>query len=292
MKKHPILFSILIIVLIVAVMSGAVLTLVYFTGGRTGTIQFGEHIALIEIQGTLKDGDYVTNLLHRYARQTNVKAIIISINSPGGGVAPSQEIYREIKRVREKKPVVAFMGSVAASGGYYVASAASKIMASPGTLTGSIGVIMEFANLEELMKKIGVGATVIKSGAFKDIGSPTRPMTDEERKFLKALVDDVNNQFINDVAKGRNLDVEKVRAIADGRIFTGKQAKELGLIDDLGNFRDAVDLTKKLANIKGEVKLLKPAETLPSIWEYIVRGATHAVLDELDMRAMSLRAVP
>ena len=124
MKKHPILFSIFIIVLIVLVMSGAVLTVVYFTGGRTGSIQFGDQIALIEIQGTLKDGERVTQLLHQFGRQNNVKAIIISINSPGGGVAPSQEIYREINRVREKKPVVAFMGSVAASGGYYVASAA------------------------------------------------------------------------------------------------------------------------------------------------------------------------
>ena len=156
----------------------------------------------------------------------DVKAIVVRIDSPGGAVGPSQEIHGEIKRLREKKKVVASMGTIAASGGYYTAVAADKIVANPGTITGSIGVIVEFFNAEELLQKIGLKGYVVKSGKFKDVGSPLRKMEDEERKLLQAVIDDVNDQFIEAVAEGRNLKPEDVRAIADGRIFTGPRQRK------------------------------------------------------------------
>lgn len=291
MKDHPILFSFVIIIVIVVGMSGALLAFLYLSTDRMSPLQFGDHIALIDIRGVLTDGAPITTLLGEYSKQKNIKAIILYIDSPGGGVAPAQEIYREIERLRRQKPIVAYMSNVAASGGYYVASAASKVVANPGTLTGSIGVIMQFANWEDLLKKIGISGVVIKAGRYKDIGSPTRKMTEEEQQLLENLVKDVHNQFIRDVAKGRNMDEQKVRDIADGRILTGEQAKALGLVDELGNFHDAVQCAKKLANIKGEPKLVRPREQIPSLWEYILRGSIRSLLEELSARTVTMRAV-
>jgi protease-4 len=291
MKKHPLLFSLFVIVILVAFMSAAILGVFYLASSKEGTFDFGNRIALLEIRGLLNDGSQLTTLLETYSKQGNVKAVILRIDSPGGGVTPAQEIYREIQRVRQKKPVVAYMGNIAASGGYYVASAANKIVANPGTLTGSIGVIMQFSNWEELLKKLGVDIVVIKAGQFKDIGSPNRKMTKEEQELLDHVVQDVHDQFIRDVAKGRNLPLEKVRAIADGRVLSGRQAKDLGLVDELGNFRDAVELAKKMANIKGEVSLTKVRVTKPSVWEFLLEGVIRGLLDELKTQQISLNAV-
>jgi protease-4 len=291
MKKHPLLFSLLVIVIIVVCMSAAILGIVYIASDKEGGFNFGDRIALMDIRGLLADGNRLTSLLDTYSKQGNIKAVILRIDSPGGGVAPAQEIYREIQRVRKKKPVVAYMGNVAASGGYYVASAADKIVASPGTLTGSIGVIMRFSNWEELLKKLGVDMVVIKAGQFKDIGSPNRKMTKEEQDLLDQVVLDVHEQFIKDVAAARKLPIERVRAIADGRIMTGRQAKELGLVDELGNFKDAVEMAKKLANIKGEVNLTKAREKKSSLWEFLLEGVVRGILNELEARQVSLDAL-
>ena len=177
------------------------------------------------------------------------------------------------------------MGSLAASGGYYIASAADKIVANPGTITGSIGVIMEFIQLQELLGKIGVGLEVLTSGEFKDIGSPHRKMTEKDRELLRTIINDIQEQFVDAVAKGRDLSVEKVREIADGRILTGAKAKELGLVDVLGNFRDAVDLAKKMTGITGEVTLVYPRKSritlLDLIFQNTSESLSRAIVDAL-----------
>ena len=219
-----------------------------------------DRIALIRVEGVILDAQPTVSELKKFGDSPSVKAIVLRIDSPGGGVVPSQEIYDAVKRVRNKsnKAVVASMGTVAASGGYYIASATDRIMANPGTLTGSIGVIMEMANLEGLLKKIGVEGVVIKSGRFKDIGSPLRKMSDEDRQLLQAVMDDVHQQFIQAVAEGRSLDIAEVQPLADGRIFTGRQAKEAKLVDELGDLDDAIRLAADLAGIEGEPRVVEP----------------------------------
>jgi len=217
-------------------------------------------IGVCEIKGIIKSAQPTLKHLVKFKKNKNIKAIILRIDSPGGAVGPSQEIYLEVMKLRKKKPVVASLGTIATSGGYYIASAANKIVAVPGTLTGSIGVKMEFANVRKLLEKLGIEPEVIKSGPYKDIGSPVREMTEEERTLLKRLVKNVHQQFIEAIAKGRNLPLERIKALADGSVFTGEEAKKLGLIDELGNFEDAIRLAAKLAGIKGEPKIYYPKE--------------------------------
>lgn len=219
-----------------------------------------DRIALIRVEGVILDSQTTVGELKRFSENPSVKAIVIRIDSPGGGVVPSQEIYDAVKRVRSKnnKAVIASMGSVAASGGYYIAAATDRIVANPGTLTGSIGVIMETANVEGLLQKIGVAGVVIKSGKYKDIGSPLRKMSAEERGLLQAVMDDVHKQFIEAVAEGRSLELPAAQALADGRIFTGRQAKEAKLVDELGDLEDAIQLAAEVAGIEGEPKVIEP----------------------------------
>ncbi len=217
-----------------------------------GMLITGEKVGILEIKGIIKSSNPTLNNLVKLAENKHIKAVVLRVDSPGGVVGPSQEIYLEIMRMRKKKPIVASLGSVAASGGYYIASAANEIITSPGTITGSIGVKMEFINIQELLKKLGLGQEVIKSGTFKDIGSPIRRMSEEEKALLEKLIKDVHKQFVKAIAKGRNLSLDKVQEIADGRIFTGEEAKKLGLVDKLGNFQDAITLAAKLGGIKGK----------------------------------------
>jgi protease-4 len=219
-----------------------------------------DRIALIRVEGVILDAQITIGDLKRFGDNPSVKAIVLRIDSPGGGVVPSQEIYDAVKRVRNKsnKAVVASMGTVAASGGYYIAAATDRIMANPGSLTGSIGVIMEMANVEGLLKKIGVEGVVVKSGRYKDVGSPLRKMSDEERQLLQAVMDDVHQQFIQAVAEGRSMEVAEVQSLADGRIFTGRQAKAVKLVDELGDLDDAIRLAADLAGIEGEPKVIEP----------------------------------
>nr|MBI3612228.1 signal peptide peptidase SppA [Nitrospirota bacterium] len=219
-----------------------------------------DRVALIRVEGVIMDAQQTVGDLKKYAESPSVKAIVLRIDSPGGGVVPSQEIYDAVKRIRSKhnKAVVASMGTVAASGGYYIAAATDKIMANPGTLTGSIGVIMELANFEGLLKKIGVESVVVKSGEHKDIGSPFRKMKEDDRLILQAVMDDVHSQFIEAVAEGRSLDVHEVRTLADGRVFTGRQAKAAKLVDELGDLDDAIKLAAEMGGIEGEPKVVEP----------------------------------
>lgn len=219
-----------------------------------------DRIALIRVEGAILDSHQTVTELKRFGKSPAVKAIVLRIDSPGGGVVPSQEIHDAVKRVRDKhkKKVVASMGSVAASGGYYIAAATDHIVANPGTLTGSIGVIMELANLEGLFKKVGVKSIVIKSGRYKDLASPFRELSTGDRRILQSVLDDVHHQFIQAVAEGRSLPVNVVKPLADGRIFTGRQAKDVNLVDELGNLDDAIQVAADLAGIAGEPKVVEP----------------------------------
>ena len=254
-----------------------------------------ERIALVRIEGPILDSRSTVNELEAYAQDPLVKAIVLRIDSPGGGVAASQEIYNAVKRVREEKQktVVVSMGTVAASGGYYIAVAADRILANPGTLTGSIGVIMQLANFEELMDKIGVKNFVIKSGRYKDVGSPFRMMGEEDRNLLQSVMDDAHRQFIEAVAEGRALDVADVETLADGRVLTGQQAKDVLLIDDLGDLKDAVRLAADMTGIKGTPPVI---ETTPefSFRDWLVEslfGDTPALPLQTGMNLMYLMAL-
>jgi len=213
-------------------------------------------IAVIEVRGLIDDAQETLRHIVKYRKDPNVKAIVLRVESPGGAVGPSQEIYTELKRTNETKPIIASLGAVAASGGYYVASAASRIFASPGTVTGSIGVIVYYPNLQGLFDKIGYSMTAIKGGQFKDLGNPDREMTAEEKALLQETVDEVHRQFIEAVVEARHIPREKVQAIADGRIITGETARKLGLVDELGNFEDAISSAAIMGKIKGEPKVI------------------------------------
>lgn len=234
---------------------GAVWLISSFVLREGGDLTGRDKLALIRIEGIITESEDIIRQIKKYREEPSVKAIILRIESPGGAVGPSQEIYSEVLKTKEAKKVVVSMGGLAASGGYYIASGSDRIFANPGTITGSIGVIMAFSNFQELMKKVGLKTTVIKSGRHKDIGSPVKELTEEERKILQDVSDDIHGQFIEAVARGRNLKIESVKELADGRIFSGKQAKEAGLIDELGTLEDAISYSKKLAGIKGKPKI-------------------------------------
>ncbi len=231
-----------------------VLSVAFSLGGVGGV----DKVVVVAIEGIIVDATDISKELGDLAERDDVKAVVLRINSPGGAVGPSQEIYSEVTRLRNTKTVVASMGTVAASGGYYAAAAAEKIVANPGTITGSIGVLVEFVDASELLAKIGIDGYVVKSGKFKDMGSPLRKMDAEERRMLQDLVNDVNGQFIAAVAKGRGLTEDVVRGMADGRIFTGAQAAGLGLVDQLGDLTDAINLSARLAGIEGKPYVIYP----------------------------------
>lgn len=221
-----------------------------------------DRIGLIKVEGPIWSSKETIEELRTYREDRSIKGIVIRVDSPGGAVAPSQEIYEEIKKTVKEKPVVVSMGAVAASGGYYISAPASKIIANPGTLTGSIGVIMEIPNFKGLMDKIGIKTEVIKSGKYKDMASVFRDMDPEQRRILQSVLDEVHEQFINAVAEGRRLSIEEVRRIADGRIFTGSQAMKLKLVDQLGNLQDAIEVAASLAGIKGKPEVVTKKEGL------------------------------
>ena len=221
-------------------------------------------IALVRIQGMLMDSQNIVRQLSNYRHNPNVRGIVLRIDSPGGAVAPAQEIYNEIMKLKaDHKTVYASMGTVAASGGYYIACAANYVLANPGTLTGSIAAVMAFSNFEELTDKIGVKPIIIKSGKYKDVGSPLRGMKPEERKLLQSVVDDVHQQFVQAVAKGRGLPVSEVNEIADGRIMTGQQALTLKLVDEMGGLEKTIELLAKKIGVEGRPKVIEEKEKTP-----------------------------
>lgn len=241
--------------------------LLVFSDDSRGEFSFNDRIQIVEIEGELVDSRAIIEQLKRYEDSPSVPAIILNVNSPGGGVAVSQEIYTEVKRLREKKNkiIVAYMSTVGASGAYYLACTANKIVASPGTIIGSIGVIAEWVNYGALLEWAKLQDVVLKTGEFKDSGTPTRPLTDREREYFQGLIDDMYVQFVEAVADGRKMDVSEVRAVADGRVFTGRDARDRKLIDEIGNFQDAVDMTAQLAGITGKpglIRATRPTVTL------------------------------
>jgi protease-4 len=287
MKRKRILIGLGVIVGLLIFFFGILFLIGRYSGGKSGRLAFGDKIAIVEVKGVIAQSSGIIEELERYLEDKEVKAIILRIDSPGGGVGPAQEIYREVMKIKPKKKVVTSMGSVAASGGYYIASASDLIVANPGTITGSIGVIMQFSNFEELLKKIGIKGVVLKSGEHKDIGSPFREMTPEEKKIMQEVLDNVHQQFIQAVADGRKLDRAKVVEIADGRILTGEQAKNLGLVDQMGNLQDTIEITAKMVGILGKPNVLYPKKRL-SIWELLMRDMASAIIDVLNEKGYEL----
>jgi protease-4 len=218
----------------------------------------GEKIAVVELKEPIVSSEEIVRQFKKYRENKSIRAIVFRVESPGGGVAASQEIYEEVKKTRDAgRPVVVSMGSVAASGGYYVSCGATKIVANPGTLTGSIGVIFQFMHYKQLMDKIGIDETTLKTGKFKDSGSPFRKTTEEEKQYFHILMSDVYDQFVDVVAEERGLDRKEVLKYADGRVFTGRQALEYGLVDTLGTMEDAVSIAAELGGIHGKPKTVK-----------------------------------
>lgn len=231
---------------------------------------FGKKVAIIDVVGVISNSEDVIRQLKRYTQDSSVPSIVLNIDSPGGGIAPSQEIFEEIKKAKGKgKKVVASMSSMAASGGYYIACAADTIVANPGSITGSIGVIFEFPVAEKLFKKIGLEFEVVKSGEVKDMGTFTRPMTEKERGLLQSVINDVYDQFVNVLVEQRKIPKEEVLKFADGRIFTGNQAKQLGLVDVIGDLEDAIKIAGKMGGIEGPPTTVKEKKRKVTLLELL-----------------------
>ena len=252
-KKSPLAKRLLFLALIL-------LALVGISSITSEWVQQGtkNRIGIVDITGLISDSQYIINQVKKFRQDKRIRGIILRIDSPGGAVGPSQEIYDEVLKTRESgKTIYASMGALAASGGYYIASAAEKIFANPGTLTGSIGVIMAFSNAKGLMEKIGLQPEIVKAGEYKDIGSPARAMTQKERNLLQSVVTDVHQQFIEAVASGRDISVAEVTKIADGRILTGRQAYSLNLVDQMGGLQVSIDQIAHKVGIIGSPKIIK-----------------------------------
>jgi protease-4 len=240
---------------------------------------FRDKIGVVEINGVITESKDAMEDIVKFKEDDSIKGVIIRINSPGGSVGPSQEIYSEVIKLKAKKKVYASMGSVCASGGYYIAVAGEKIYAMPATITGSIGVIMEHMIIEDLFKKIGLQPNTIKSGAFKDAGTPLRKMKEEERLYFQGILDSIHEQFIKVVALERKIPIDNAKKLSDGRIFTGTQAKDLKLVDKIGTFYDAVDDMKKALNMKDKPVLVYGKKPF-SLVKWLVSSMTNVVISE------------
>lgn len=265
-RRHPFLFFLCVICAcftlgLVAVSGIAVLGAFAVNSKISGAIAFPQgNIGVVEVTGPILSSRKIIEDLKGFMDDDAIEAIILRVDSPGGGIGPSQEIYRELMKTREAKTVIASMGSVAASGGYYIACATQGIVANAGTITGSIGVIMEYANIEQIAKKIGIFPVVIKSGEYKDMGSPMRGLKDTEKQLFQNLVDELHAQFVSDAADARNMETDVMAQLADGRVYTGQTAMKLKLVDRIGNMDDAVQWAGRMAGIEGELTLVYPKE--------------------------------
>jgi len=288
MKKHPVILGIFILAFIGIVF----FTLIYFLslskkGGSS--LSFQEKVGVARIEGIIADNRDVIEQIEELSEDDDIKAVVLRIDSPGGGVAASQEIYQAVRRLQAKKKVVVSMGSVAASGGYLIAVAADRIVANPGTITGSISAVMHFADVQELMRKVGVRSSVIKSGKFKDIGSPVREMTAEEKRLIQDIVDDIYDQFVRTISEDRKIPMEKILGLADGRIFSGRQALQLKLVDELGGLQDAVLIAGRMAGIEGKPAVVFTEKKKTGLWRYLIESAASALSGEIRKNTMESR---
>ncbi len=276
MKKRPFLLASLTVGGVFLFFLLVVLTAGVVQKGRV-VVAVGNKIGVLEVEGVIADSRLLTERISAFREQGAIKAVVLRINSPGGSVAPSQEIYTELKRLAEAKPLVVSMGAVTASGGYYLALAGKRLFANPSTITGSIGVIMSFPNYQELMGKVGVKTEVVKSGRYKDIGSATKDFSAEDRQLLQEMIDDVHQQFVETVSAERGVSLERLRTLADGRIFTGRQALKIGLIDELGTFNDAVAYAAELSGIGGKPDLIYPEPEQRYFFERYLKNAASSL---------------
>ncbi len=244
-----------------------------------------DSIAIVEVKGMIIDSGDTIKQLHYAKDENSIKAVVLRIDTPGGVVGPTQEIYEEIIKLKKIKPIVVSMGSVAASGGYYIAAPATIIYANPGTITGSIGVLMKIANFQKLLDMVGINSMVLKSGEYKDTGSPFRPLTKADKKILQGIIGSMYGQFVIAVAEGRNIPIKKVREIADGRIFTGEQAKELKLVDKLGNLQDAIDEAAKIVGIKHKPKIVYPPQPDKSFISFFMEGFSESLVKSIKTKS-------
>jgi len=238
-------------------------------------------VGVVEIQGIITESKDIIRLIKRFRENDDIKSIVIRIDSPGGVIGPSQEIYREIRKTTQEKKIIASMGSIAASGGYYIAAATNGIVANPGTITGSIGVIMAYTNFRKVLDKIGMVPVVIKSGPFKDMGSPTKDMNQEEQALLQSFVDQAHRQFVTAIADGRNMNIDRVKSLADGRIYTGEEAVKQGLVDRLGNFEDAIEWAGEMGGIQGRVSTVYKKKERFSFLKYVLESTLHDLINRV-----------
>jgi protease-4 len=258
-QKHPILLGLFILTGIFFLFLGGLSLLISSLishDSQTDIFSSKEGVGIVELKGLIISSEQTLKQLTEFRHDPNVKSVVLRIDSPGGSVGASQEIYKEVMRTNEIKPVIASMGSMGTSGGYYAALGAENIIANPGTMTGSIGVIVKFPNLEGLFEKIGYRSEVIKSGPLKDVGASNRPMSEEERKLMQDLIDNVYGQFVRDIAAARGMEEDIIQELADGRVYTGEQALEVGLIDSLGNFTDAITIAADMGGLDIEAPRL------------------------------------
>ncbi|MHB8232521.1 MAG: signal peptide peptidase SppA [bacterium] len=284
-NKHPFLSGLLFLIVFIGVFGVFIYLILFkFQVKSNYNVVHGSSpsaIGIINLTGAISSSSAFIHLLNHYKRDGDVKAIVIRVNSPGGEVAPSQAIYEQLMKFRKHKKIVVSMDSVAASGAYYISSAADKIVAEPGTLTGSIGVIMEMPNVYKLMKKVGVSYNYVVSGPYKDIGTPFKEMTPMQRKKLQGVVMDVYGQFVAAVAKGRNLKVSYVKKLANGMVYSGQQALKYHLVDKLGDFQDAVKCAQKLAGIKGKPTVIYPLKKHSNLFQSVIKRAVKSFIGSI-----------
>lgn len=293
-KKSDVVIAVIIVVSFLMI---AFLTLMAFIGlsddGSMLLSGMGDRVAIVDVHGVIENSSDVVRQLRKYGKDGSIPAVVLHIDSPGGGAASSQEIYEEVNKLREEgKKIVASMGSVAASGGYYVACAADTIVANPATLTGSIGVIFQFPTAEELFKKIGLKFEVVKRGEIKDIGSMNRSMTEREKESLQSVVDDTYEQFVGVIVDNRDMERDEVVRIADGSIFTGKQAKDLGLVDELGNLHDAIKIAGEMVGMEDHPKTVKERKKKISWYDLLTQRMNDLLkLDESEKMMPKLQYI-
>lgn len=282
LTRHPLLYSLLGLTAVTLFLAAVFLIILYVGNSSVGTfIPFGGSVAVVKIQGPIFESEPFIKELKQVDDNSSIKAIVLRIDSPGGAVAASQEIFEQVKKIKETKKIVVSMGTVAASGAYYIASCAHKILASPGTITGSIGVIMESFDVGELMRWAHLESRVLKSGKFKDTGSIYRELTPEERVYLQTLLDNMYQQFMGAVSEGRNIPLEEIKKLAEGKVYTGEQALKVRLVDGYGTLYDAIDEAKKLAGLAEDAHVIWPREErLP--WSWLPRRSrVQGSMDEL-----------